>query len=321
MKSVVEPIEKYALKRDLSKSKPNIFKKLGLVGGGILSQEIARMASGQGMEVVLIETTKEKVKKALVGIENDLDRMIERWGMTEGEKKAILSRIEGFTDYRYLQDVDIIIEVLQKRSREDSVTLRKEVFRQIEEVVKEDIVIATNSTTLLITEFSSDLKHPERCLSLHFLSPAAETPLVEVVRGLHTSEETMEKANRFAKMMNKKVIPVVESPGIISTRLIAPLINEACAILMEGVGEMEDIDKTMKLGFGFPMGPFEMADKFGVDMVVRWLDNLYKEFGDLHYKASPILKKMVRGNRLGRETHHGFYSYDEEGSVIKNKDL
>jgi 3-hydroxybutyryl-CoA dehydrogenase len=153
-------------------------------------------------------------------------------------------------------------------------------------------------------------------VSLHFLSPADKIPIVEIARGLNTSDDTYEKVCQFAKMFGKKVVPVIESPGIISTRLIAPLINEACEILMEGIGKMEDIDDTMKMGFGFPLGPFESADKIGLDTIVRWLDNLYNEFGDLKYKASPLLKKMVRANHIGRETFRGFYKYDEEGKRI-----
>ena len=140
--------------------------------------------------------------------------------------------------------------------------------------------------------------------------------MVEIARGLHTSDETYERVFKFARLFGKQVIPVNESPGVISTRLIAPLINEACEILLEGVGSMPNIDLTMKLGFGFPLGPFEMADKIGIDTVVRWLDNMYREFGDLKYKASPLLKKMMRANHLGRETRIGFYKYDEEGRKI-----
>ena len=167
---------------------------------------------------------------------------------------------------------------------------------------------------------SSELEYPERCVSLHFLSPADKIPIVEIARGLHTSDETYEKVCQFARMFDKKVVAVIESPGIISTRLIAPLINEACEILLEGVGKMEDIDDTMKMGFGFPLGPFEVADKIGLDTIVRWLDNLYREFGDLKYKASPLLKKMVRANHLGRETQRGFYKYNEEGKKIVQKE-
>lgn len=319
MSNSVEPIEGYAIKRrdkPLVKKNRYEFTKVGIVGCGILGQEITRMVSSHGIEVTFVEISEEKIQQALNGISNDLDTMIGKWGMTEGEKRAILSRITGTTNYESLEGADIVIESVKSRSRESSVELRKRIFREIEKNIDPETIIATNSTTLVITEMSSELDHPQRCVSLHFLSPADKIPVVEISRGLNTSDETYEKVCQFARLFDKKVVSVIESPGIISTRLIAPLINEACEILMEGVGKMEDIDDTMKMGFGFPLGPFELADKIGLDTIIRWLDNMYKEFGDLKYKASPMLKKMVRANHLGRETQLGFYKYDEDGKKV-----
>lgn len=319
----VEPIEGYVIKRreqPLIKTNRYEFNKVGIVGCGILGQEISRMVSSHGIEVIFVEISEEKIEQALNSISNDLNAMIEKWGMTFSEKRAIMSRINGTMNYEDLEGADIVIESVKSRSRESSVELRKRIFREIEKYIDHDTIIATNSTTLVITEMSSELDYPQRCVSLHFLSPADKIPIVEIARGLNTSDETYDKVCQFAKLFEKRVVPVVESPGIISTRLIAPLINEACEILMEGVGKLEDIDATMKMGFGFPLGPFEAADKIGLDTIVRWLDNLYKEFGDLKYKASPLLKKMVRANHIGRETQIGFYRYDEEGKkVLENK--
>ena len=315
----VESIEGYAIKR---REKPVVvknrfeFTKVGIVGCGILGQEITRMVSSHGIDVTFVEISEEKIEQAMNSIANDLDDMIERWGMTYSEKKAIMSRIQGTMNYEDLEGADLVIESVKSRSRESSVDLRKRIFREVEMNIAPDAIIATNSTTLVITEMSSELEYPERCVSLHFLSPADKIPVVEIARGLHTSDETYQKVCQFARMFEKKVVPVIESPGIISTRLIAPLINEASKILMEGVGSLEDIDATMKMGFGFPLGPFEVADKIGLDTIVRWLDNLYKEFGDLKYKASPVLMKMVRANHLGRETKIGFYKYNDEGKKI-----
>ena len=315
----VEPIEGYAIKRKeqpLVKKNMYEFTKVGIVGCGILGQEISRMVSSYGIEVTFIEISEEKIHQAMTSISNDLESMIEKWGMTHSEKRAIMSRIKGTMNYEDLEGSDIVIESVKSKSRESSVELRKRIFREIEKYIDTETIIATNSTTLVITEMSSELEFPQRCVSLHFLSPADKIPIVEIARGLNTSDETYEKVCQFAKLFGKKVVPVIESPGIISTRLIAPLINEACEILMEGIGKMEDIDDTMKMGFGFPFGPFESADKIGLDTIVRWLDNLYNEFGDLKYKASPLLKKMVRANHIGRETFRGFYNYDQEGKRI-----
>ncbi len=320
----VEPIEGYAIKRrehPLVKKNRYEFTKVGIVGCGILGQEITRMVSSHGIDVTFVEISEEKIEQALNSISNDLNDMIERWGMTYSEKRAIMSRINGTMNYEDLEGADIVIESVKSRSRESSVDLRKRIFREIEKDIDPEAIIATNSTTLVITEMSSELEYPERCVSLHFLSPADKIPVVEIARGLNTSDETYDKVCQFARLFDKKVVPVIESPGIISTRLIAPLINEACEILMEGVGKLDDIDDTMKMGFGFPLGPFEVADKIGLDTIVRWLDNLYSEFGDLKYKASPLLKKMVRANHLGRETRQGFYEYNEEGKkIVVNKE-
>jgi len=317
MNQKVEKIESYAIKKEVMDShRSETFSKVGIVGCGNLGQEVARMVSNHGVDVIFLELSLSKIDDSLEGIARDLDNMIERWGMTESDKRAILSRIHGTTDYPDLKGCDIVIEAVKSKTREDSVELRKKIFKDIERVVDPKTIIATNSTTLVITELSSELDHPERCVSLHFISPAADVPVVEVARSLHTSDDAYKKVCKFARLLGKRVIPVIESPGIISTRLIAPMINEACEILMEGVADMEDIDATMKIGYGFPYGPFEMADKIGVDVVVRWLDNLYKEFGDIKYKASPMLKKRVRANHLGRSKGVGFYKYDEEGKRI-----
>lgn len=313
----VEPIEGYAIKSSGEEiRKSDAFTKVGMVGCGVLGQEIAKMVSSYGIDVIFLELSEAKINEAMKGIKRDLKHMIKRWGMTESDKRAILSRIKGTLDYKDLRGCEVVIEAIKSKTREQSVDIRKEIFKQIEKVVDENTIIATNSTTLVITELASELKHPERCVSLHFISPAGDIPLVEVAKSLYTSDEAYKRVCRFTRLLGKRIVPVIESPGIISTRLIAPMINEACEILMEGVADMVDIDDTMKIGYGFPLGPFEMADKIGLDMVIRWLDNLYREFGDIKYKASPMLKKRVRANHLGREAGIGFYKYDEEGKKI-----
>lgn len=313
----VEPIEGYALK-DSGEEKPHAdaFTKVGIVGCGVLGQEIARMVSSYGIDVIFLELTEDKIEDALKGIRRDLKQQIKRWGMTDSDKRAIMSRIRGTLSYNDLKGCEVVIESIKSKTREQSVEIRKEIFKEIEKVVDSKTIIATNSTTLVITELASELKYPDRCVSLHFISPAGDIPLVEVAKSLYTSDDAYRRVCRFTRLLNKRIIPVIESPGIISTRLIAPMINEACEILMEGVANMEDIDDTMKIGYGFPLGPFELADKIGLDMVIRWLDNLYREFGDIKYKASPMLKKRVRARHLGREAGIGFYKYDEEGKKI-----
>jgi 3-hydroxybutyryl-CoA dehydrogenase len=296
-----------------------LFSKVGIVGCGSIGQSLARMFSRQGIEVVFIELSNEKVQEAYLGIENDLNEMIDRWGVTESEKRAVLKRIHGSTNCEDLEGCDLVMEAVLSRVREESVDLRKKIFKNIEKYVAKDAIIATNSTTVVITELSNELQYKDRCISLHFSTTAPESRTIEVVRGLHTSDAAYEKVIKFTKILASTVIPVEESPGLISVRLFVPLINEACDIYMEKVSSLENIDEVMKSSFGLALGPFEMADKIGLGKVVRWMDNLYNEFGDQKYKPSPVLKRLVRANKLGRKTGEGFYKYDSKGHRIRKK--
>lgn len=311
---IIEAIEEYGLS---SKNRPKqLFSKVGIVGCGTVGQNIAMMISQQELEVVFVELSEEKISYAMCKIERELDEMIEHWGMTSGEKRAILSRINGHIGFENLKGCDLVIESIRSRTRERRISSRKEVFKNIEKYVSSECIIATNSTTIVITELSSELEHKDRCVSLHFLTNAPKAKMIEVVRGLYTSDEVFAKVVKFAKMLGKEPILCEESPGLISVRIFVAQINEACEVLMERVGSMEDIDKTMRIGLGQSLGPFELADKNGLDKVIRWMDNLYNEFGDKKYMASPIIKRLVRANQLGRITGKGFYQYDENGIKI-----
>lgn len=311
---IVEPIEKYALSK---KDKPKtLFSKVGIVGCGSTGQAIARIIACKGIEVVFVELSEQAVKHAMDEMSRYFDRMIDRWGMTPGEKRSILSRIKGTLKYEDLSDCDLVIESILSKTRENAIDIRKEVFKKIEKHVAPEAIIATNSTTIIITELSAELQHSERCVSLHFSTTSPDARIIEVVRGLTTSDEAYEKVLKFGKLLSKTVIPVEESPGLISVRLFVVLLNEACQILVEGVAKKADIDQTMASGFGSKLGPFQMADKIGLDKVLRWMDNLYGEFGDVRYKATPMIKRMVRANLLGRKSRKGFYVYDCDGKII-----
>jgi len=311
---LTEPIEKYALsKKDQPKAQ---FAQVGIVGCGSTGQQLSLMIAARGMDVVFLELSNEKIAQAIKEIDEELTNKINHWGMTDSEKRAILTRIKGTLDYQDFKDCDLVIEAILSKTREDSREIRKKVFKSIEQHVSPNTIIATNSTTIVITEFATELVHKKRCISMHISTTAPDASVVEIVKGLYTSTETMDNIKHFLKLLGKKFIPVEESPGLITVRLYAPLINEACDILSENVASLQDIDFAMRNGFGMPLGPFEMADKIGLDRVVRWLDNLYIEFGDLRYKASPLLKRYVRGNQLGRKTLQGFYKYDNLGQKI-----
>ncbi|MBN2813280.1 MAG: 3-hydroxyacyl-CoA dehydrogenase family protein [Bacteroidales bacterium] len=311
---VVESIENFGLVHKAPSR--TLFSKVGIVGCGTVGQSIALLISQRELEVVFIELSEERVQSAFARMDEELESMIERWGMTPGEKRAILSRISGFVGYEHLRNCDLVIEAIRSKNRDQRVTCRKEVFKNIEKYVSPETIIATNSTTIAITELSSELEFKERCVSLHFLTSTPGARLIEVVRSLYTSEETFEKVSKFITMIGKTMVQVQESPGLISIRLFVTMVNEACEILMEGVANKVDIDTTARIGLGMSLGPFELADKVGLDKVERWMDNLYSEFGDIKFKASPIIKRHVRAHQYGRSSGVGFYTYDESGKKI-----
>ncbi len=310
---VVEPIEKYALNK--RKRIKTLFSKIGVVGCGNEGQSITRIAAWHGMEVVFIELGVDKIDAAIKAIGRDLDSHIENWGLTQSEKKAILGRIRGSMEYKDLSDCDFVIEAIRSDEKTGArvIEKRKEVFRKIESVVSRDAIIATNSTTIVISELASELKYRDRCVSLHFFATSAEPRIIEVVRGLYTTDEVYNKVSTFVRLITKVVIPVDESAGLVSVRLYACLLNEACETLLEGVASMEDIDKTIEIGYGMRFGPFHLADIIGLNKVVRWMDNLFEEFGESKYKPSPLLKRLVRAKRFGVQSGEGFYQYDGNG--------
>ncbi|ASB50597.1 3-hydroxyacyl-CoA dehydrogenase family protein [Alkalitalea saponilacus] len=313
---VVEPIEKYALNK--RKRVKTLFSKIGVVGCGKEGQSIARIAAWHGMEVVFIELSLDKIESAIHGISRELDHRIENWGLTLSEKKAILGRIKGSMDYKDLVDCDFVIEAIRsdEATGERSIDVRKQIFRSIEAVVDKDTIIATNATTIVISELASELVHRDRCVSLHFFVTSAEARIIEVVKGLYTTDEVYSKVCTFVKLINRDVIPVEESAGLVSVRLYVTLLNEACEALMEGIATLEDIDKTMVIGLGMRFGPFHTADIIGLNKVVKWMDNLFDEFGESKYKPSPLIKRLVRAKRLGAQSGEGFYKYDMNGKRI-----
>ena len=311
---IYEPIEEFGLsKKNVSRA---LFSKIGIVGCGLVGQNIARVASFYGIEVVFIEISEDKIGEAYKNIGKILDERIEHWGITDGEKRAILSRIKGSLDFKDLKDCDFVIESIRAVDRGGKIKERKDIMHKIEAVVDPKCIIATHSTTIVITELSSDLKYRDRCVSLHFFINSQEARIVEVVRGLYTTDESYLKVCQFVTLINRKIVQVQESAGLVSVRIFVVLLNEACEILMEGISNIEDIDKTMKIGFGMRLGPFEVADIMGLDKILRWMDNIYNEFGDIRYKPNPYLRKLVRAKHLGIESGEGFYKYNEKGKII-----
>jgi 3-hydroxybutyryl-CoA dehydrogenase len=312
---MAESLEDYSISKTI-KQKSTVLKKIGIVGCGSMGQDIAMLASSNGIDVAFVDISEERVEEIYIEMGAKLDRIISRWGLTKGEKRAILSRIKGSADYSILKGCSIVIESVITNNMKDIVEAKQDVFRNIEKVVSRDAIIATNSSTIVISELATALKYRDRAMAIHFLSPALTVKIIEVARCLSTSDTAYNLVLKFARMIDRDVIEVGESPGSISTRLIVSLINESCQVLMEGLSNVDNIDETMRLGYGLQLGPFEMADKIGLDKLVIWMDNLYKEFGERKYKTSPVIKKLVRAGHLGRKTGIGFYNY-KDGKIIK----
>jgi len=314
---ITEPIEKYGLSQH---ARPKVlFSRVGIVGCGTVGQELAITISKQGIDVAFLELNDQLVQHSLDEIKKQLDYEINHWGLTPGEKNAILSRIRGTLQYSDFANCDLVIETIKSKQGGSSFVVRKEVFRNIEKYVDKNCIIATNSSTIMVTELSSELTYNDRCISFHISTTAPGASVVELAKSLHTSDEVYAKVAQFVKLLDKIPIEVTESPGLISVRLYVVLLNEACEALMEGVSTMENIDLTMRSSFNMPLGPFEFADKVGLDKIIRWMENLYGEFGSTRYIPNPIIKKLFRANRFGRVSGIGFYEYGPDGNKITNE--
>lgn len=311
---MAESLKDYSLTRQIKQGWDGSLQKVGVIGCGSMGQEIVTIISQHGIDVVFIDLSDELIADIYKKIELQLDEIIGKWGLTESEKRAIMSRIHGSTDYNDIKNCDLVIESINIKTRGSSLEARKDVFRKIEAVVSPKTIIASNNSTLMISDLASVLINRQRVIGINFIVPASTVKIVEVIRGLETSDETFDFAIKFVKMLDKRPITLNESPGNISTRLIVTLINEACEILMEGVASVPCIDMTMKLGYGLQFGPFELADRVGLDKVQKWMDNLYHEFGLQKFKTSPIIKRLVRANYLGKKVNKGFYKY-EDGKI------
>jgi 3-hydroxybutyryl-CoA dehydrogenase len=287
-------------------------KKIGVVGGGTMGQGIAEMLAVKGLDVLLLEKNEEKLNQAWDMIIVSLDKQIEKWAITVTEKKLILGKIQKVTDWNRLAECDMVIETIT-----EDLDSKKEVFKQLDAICPENTILASNTSTLSLTELAGTTQRADRVIGLHFLHPVSKIDLVEIIRGLKTSEETYTFTRNFVEeTISKKGIMVYESPGFVTTRLICVLINEALHTLSEGVASAEDIDSAMRIGYAFQHGPLEMCDRFGLDSVLAAMERMFREFGDIKYRPAVLLKKMVRAGNLGVKTGEGFFRYDKDGDRI-----
>lgn len=284
---------------------------VAIIGAGLMGQGIAQTVAASGLEVLLIERDVNHLDRAKAALSSMIDREIRRWTVTQSEKKAILSRIEWQTTFDKISDCDLVIEAV-----DENFELKKSIFQKVDVIADRDTIFISNTSTLSLTKIAECTSRPEKVIGMHFLNPVPKIPLVELVKCLHTSNETVEKTKTFASRIGKTSVEVYEYPGFVTTRAIVPLLNEAMYILLEGVATAKDIDTAMKLGYNFQMGPLELADSMGLDEVLAWMETLWKTLGEPRYRACPILRKLVRERKLGKKTGEGFYKYDENGNII-----
>lgn len=278
---------------------------LTVIGAGTMGCGIAQVAAAAGMSVTLVDINEDVVKKGLSAIARNLEKDAAKERTTAEEKDAILSRIVPCGSLEgSVRSAGFIIEAAV-----EDMPVKRSIFGQLGDVCPAEIVLATNTSSLSVTEIAMGAKHPERVIGLHFFNPAPVMKLVEIIRGAATSDETLSAARSLAERLGKTPVEVNEAPGFIVNRILIPMINEAAYILMEGVASKEDIDQAMKLGANHPMGPLALGDLIGLDVCLNIMEVLLTEFGDPKYRPCPLLRKMVRAGRLGRKSGAGFYEY------------
>ena len=291
-----------------------LMNRVAIIGGGQMGRGLAQLIAGKGREVVLIEKDDPTAELARQKLSVEMDQEIERWGLTTGEKRGVLSRIAFSSDISGVAECKLVIEAIP-----ENLELKRQLFQQLDQLCETETIFVTNTSTLSITEIAtttSDYRQ-ELFIGLHFLHPVPKIPVVEIIRGLRTSDKTYEKIRDFSRSIGKQDVEVYEYPGYVTTRVILPMLNEAMYTLMEGIATAEGIDTAMKLGFSMTRGPLALADEIGLDEILYWMESLFKELGDLKYRPCPILKKMVRAGHLGRKVGRGFFEYAKpEGQKV-----
>ena len=279
--------------------------KIGVLGTGTMGAGIIQVLAQNGYEVYMRARRQTSVDGGMAKIEKNLSKMVAKEKITEDQKAEIMGRIHGSTDIEVVKDVDLVIEAALEEMES-----KKALLAQLDELVRDDVIIATNTSSLSITELASATKRPDKIIGMHFFNPVPVMKLVEIIKGLATSDETKDTILELTKALGKTPVEVEEAPGFVVNRILIPMINEAAGILADGVADAEGIDNAMKLGANHPMGPLALGDLIGLDVCLAIMNVLYEEFGDPKYRPHPLLKKMVRAGKLGMKSGEGFFKYN-----------
>jgi 3-hydroxybutyryl-CoA dehydrogenase len=280
-------------------------QKVGIVGCGQMGGGIAQVCAQSGYTVLVSENSRELLQKGLANIVVSLDRSVKKQIITPVEKDSVLNRITGTTNTGDFKDCDLVIEAVV-----EELETKKSIFSRLDKICPPHSILATNTSSLLISEIAEATKRPDKVLGLHFFNPVPVLKLIEIIRAVTTSEPTLETGKEFGKSLGKTVVIVKDSPGFIVNRLMTPQILNAIRMFESGIATKEDIDTAMNLGLNHPVGPFALADLIGLDTLLSIAESIHQKLGDKQYDAPELLRKLVSAGNLGRKTGRGFYEYD-----------
>ena len=277
---------------------------VGIVGAGTMGNGIAQACAVKGIDVVMVDIAQAAVDKGIATVGKSLDRLLQKEKITEADRDAALGRIKGSTSYDDLKKAQLVIEAATENHE-----LKNKILKQLDELLDPEVIIATNTSSISITQLAAGTKRPEKFGGMHFFNPVPMMALVEIIRGLQTSDATHDAVKALAEALGKSPITVKNAPGFVVNRILVPMINEAFFVLAEGLATPEDIDAGMKLGCNHPIGPLALADMVGLDVCLAVMEVYLEQFGDSKYRPCPLLREYVAAGHLGRKTGRGVYSY------------